>query len=115
MPMHTRSMPLSGTNYYSILHGPIVLGTKRNPFSGEYIDYTASSDRWAHIASGQQADINSAPAFNGSITSFIDNIVPGSGNLTFSTGNAALNSGQLTLIPFFRIHDSRYTVYFRQQ
>jgi uncharacterized protein len=115
MPMRTTTMQLSGTNYYSLLHGPIVLGAERNPFPGEYLDYTANADRWAHIAGGQEADINAAPAFSGSAANFANAIVSAGSNLTFNTGNASLNTGQLTLIPFFRIHDTRYTVYFRQQ
>ncbi|MCG9696623.1 glycoside hydrolase family 127 protein [Shewanella sp. Isolate11] len=102
--------------YYSVLYGPIVLAAKTNPFPNEQINFVADDSRMGHIAKGPTCEPENAPVFISDGTQFLKDIkkVPSS-TLAFTTGNAKLNLGEkLELIPFFRLHDSRYSVYFGQ-
>lgn len=117
MPMRTTVEQLpDGSDYYSILHGPIVLANRADPFPNEQLDIFAGSGRSDHIPSGQQCPLDEAPIFIGEGTDFINNIEPVPGMpLTFTTGNAPLNLDEpIVLVPFFRLHDSRYSIYFNE-
>ncbi|MCE9678509.1 glycoside hydrolase family 127 protein [Shewanella sp. AS1] len=102
--------------YYSVLYGPIVLAAKTNPFPNEQLDFIADASRMGHIAKGPTCEPENAPVFISDGTQFLKEIkkMPSS-TLAFTTGDAKLNLGEkLELIPFFRLHDSRYSVYFGQ-
>ncbi|WP_206484434.1 glycoside hydrolase family 127 protein [Thalassotalea sp. G2M2-11] len=117
LPMHTSVEPLPDqSNYYSILHGPIVLAAKTTPFDNEKLNFIADSSRMGHIAQGPVCPTDKVPVFLSNADSFINKIKPVVDSpLTFTTGQAATNQeSPLTLIPFFRLHDSRYTLYFPQ-
>jgi DUF1680 family protein len=62
LPMTTRleRMP-DKSNYYAVLHGPIVLAAKTNPFPGEHLDFLADDTRMGHIAKGQVCPLEAAP------------------------------------------------------
>lgn len=116
MPMHTVAEQLpDGSEYYSLVHGPIVLAAEGNPFPDETLDLVGGAERSDHIASGQFAPLAEAPFFIGDGTAFVDAIDATSEALTFTTGSAQTNQSEaITLKPFFRVHDSRYSVYFGQ-
>lgn len=117
LPMETSLEQLPDqSNYYSVVHGPIVLATKTNPFENEKLNFIADSSRMGHIAQGPVCELTDAPLFISNGTEFLQHIKPITGEqLRFSTTNATMNqAGSLELIPFFRLHDSRYTVYFPQ-
>ncbi|MCL1088793.1 glycoside hydrolase family 127 protein [Shewanella profunda] len=104
------------TAYYSVLYGPIVLAAKTHPIAQETLNFIGDSSRMGHIAKGPMCEPDQAPIFISDGTAFLQNItrLPFS-ELKFSTGKARINQAKpLELIPFFRIHDSRYTVYFGQ-
>lgn len=102
--------------YYSVLYGPIVLAAKTDPFPSEQLDFSADESRMGHIAKGPMCEPENAPIFISDGTQFLNDIRKLETNkLTFTTGDAKLNLGQtLELIPFFRLHESRYTIYFGQ-
>jgi DUF1680 family protein len=52
MQTHLEKMP-DGSNYYAILHGPIVLAAKTQPYANEQLNYFADDSRMGHIAHGQ--------------------------------------------------------------
>lgn len=117
LPMHTSVEQLPDqSNYYSILHGPIVLAAKDNPFEHEKLEFIADSSRMGHIAQGPVCPTDNIPMFLSNGADFINEIKPVTNMpLTFSTGDATMaQKAPLTLIPFFRLHDSRYTIYFPQ-
>ncbi|MGE6451898.1 beta-L-arabinofuranosidase domain-containing protein [Shewanella baltica] len=104
------------SSYYSVLYGPIVLAAKTQPIANESLNFIGDSSRMGHIAKGPMCEPDQAPIFISDGTAFLQQItrLPFS-KLKFSTGKARMNqSKSLELIPFFRLHDSRYTVYFGQ-
>jgi DUF1680 family protein len=118
LPMTTRleQMP-DKSNYYAVLHGPIVLAAKTNPFVGEKLNFLADDTRMGHIASGQVCPLEAAPTFIASSRDFMKRFRPVKDKpLTFTApGLVQGGAGSATeFIPFFRLHDSRYVVYWPQ-
>jgi DUF1680 family protein len=115
LPMKTRleQMP-DGSNYYAILHGPIVLAAKTQPFVGEQLNYFSDDSRMGHIASGAICPMEAAPFLLGNSQDFIEKLKPVAGKpLTFDA-SGLINGKQMNhieLIPFFRLHESRYAIY----
>jgi hypothetical protein len=115
LPMKTQleQMP-DQSNYYALLHGPIVLAAKTNPFPNEKLNYLADDSRMGHIAQGQLCPLEAAPLFVSDSTDFMAKIKPVPGKpLTFTAPDVVKgpNSASLEFIPFFRLHDSRYSLY----
>jgi DUF1680 family protein len=115
LPMHTEleKMP-DGSNYYAILHGPIVLAAKTQPFANEQLDYFADDSRMGHIAQGKMCPLEAAPFLLGNSREFIQQLKPVAGKpLTFNASGLinGQNLQQIELIPFFRLHESRYAIY----
>lgn len=115
LPMHTEleQMP-DGSNYYAILHGPIVLAAKTQPYANEQLAYFADDSRMGHIAHGKMCPLEAAPFLLGNSSEFIQQLKPVAGKpLTFNA--SGLINGQnlqgVELIPFFRLHESRYAIY----
>lgn len=115
LPMRStlEKMP-DGSNYYAILHGPIVLAAKTQPFTAEKINYFSDDSRMGHIASGQMCPLEAAPFLLGNSQDFIQKLKPVAGKpLTFDA-SGLINGKQMEhveLIPFFRLHESRYSIY----
>ena len=115
LPMRStlEKMP-DGSNYYAILHGPIVLAAKTQPFANEKLSYFGDDSRMGHIASGQMCPLEAAPFLLGNSQDFIQKLKPVAGKpLTFDA-SGLINGKQMAhveLIPFFRLHESRYSIY----
>ncbi|WP_307722111.1 glycoside hydrolase family 127 protein [Duganella callida] len=115
LPMTTRleQMP-DKSDYYAVLHGPVVLAAKTNPFAGEKLNYFADDSRMGHIASGPVCPLEQAPVLVSASTAFADRFRPVPGMpLTFTAPGLvqAPSAGPTTFVPFFRVHDARYVVY----
>ncbi|GGY64692.1 glycosyl hydrolase [Cellvibrio zantedeschiae] len=115
LPMKTQleQMP-DQSNYYALLHGPIVLAAKTNPFPNEKVSFIADDSRMGHIAQGQLCPLEAAPLFVSDSTDFMAKIKPVAGkSLTFTAPDVVKgpNSASLEFVPFFRLHDSRYSLY----
>jgi DUF1680 family protein len=116
LPMRVSTEPLFGrTNYVSLLYGPVVLaaptGTEKLP------GLFAGAGRGDHIAPGPLLPLDGAPAL---LTAKPDEIPAavkraGDGSLSFTADSLIRpdNYRDLKLIPFARLHDARYTVYWR--
>jgi DUF1680 family protein len=119
LPMTTRleQMP-DKSNYYAVMHGPIVLAAKTNPFLGEKLNFLADDSRMGHIASGQVCPLESAPTFVADSRDFLKRFKPVKGKaLTFMAPGLVKGGGvgpSTEFIPFFRLHESRYAMYFPQ-
>jgi len=118
LPMSTRleQMP-DKSNWYAVLHGPIVLAAKTNPFPNERLNFVADDSRMGHVASGQVCPLEAAPVFVSDRRDFVRRFQPVKGKpLTFSApGLVQGGAGSSTeFIPFFRLHDARYMVYWQQ-
>ncbi|MCS3196783.1 beta-L-arabinofuranosidase [Bacteroides thetaiotaomicron] len=103
-------------DYYAFLYGPIVLAasTGTENLDGIYAD----DSRGGHIAHDRQIPLQEIPMLIGNPDSIRHSLHKLSGSkLAFSyDGNVypTQKSKSLELIPFFRLHNSRYAVYFRQ-
>ena len=98
--------------YVAIMHGPIMLGakTKTEKLNG----LVANDSRWGHIAGGQKLPIDQAPILiDQDLTKISDKLAPVNGHpMQFSFVNEKIvNQEPVTLEPFYRIHDSRYMMY----
>ncbi len=122
LPMRTalEQMP-DKSNYYAVLHGPIVLAAKTSPFPGERLNFVADDSRMGHIASGQVCPQEAAPVFVSDSKDFLGRFKPVPGQpLTFTAPGLVQAAGQgqgggaVRFIPFFRLHDSRYMIYWQQ-
>jgi DUF1680 family protein len=118
LPMTTRleQMP-DKSNYYAVLHGPIVLAAKTNPFPNEHLNFLADDSRMGHVAKGQVCPLEAAPTFVSDSRDFMKRFKPVPGKpLTFTApGLVQGRAGSSTeFIPFFRLHDARYVVYWPQ-
>ena len=103
-------------DYYAFLYGPIVLAASTGT---EHLDGIYADDsRGGHIAHGKQIPLQEVPMLIGNPVSIRTSLHKLNGNkLAFSyDGNVypAQMGKPLELVPFFRLHNSRYAVYFRQ-
>lgn len=116
MTMRLEQMP-DKSNYYAVLYGPVVLAAKTNPFPGERLNFLADDTRMGHIPSGQVCPLEAAPTFVADSRDFTKRFKPVPGKpLTFTApGVVQGGAGNATeFIPFFRLHDARYMVYWQQ-
>jgi uncharacterized protein len=115
LPMRTALEPLQdGSDYVAILHGPIVLAARTG--TEDLGALVAGYGRMAHISPGPYLPIDGAPMLVGEIDSMAGSIRPVPGrSLTFRAREVIRPSsaGALELVPFSRVHDSRYMVYWR--
>jgi DUF1680 family protein len=118
LPMTTRleQMP-DKSNYYAVLHGPIVLAAKTNPFPNEHLNFLADDSRMGHVAKGQVCPLEAAPTFVSDSRDFMKRFKPVPAKpLTFRAPGLVHGGGgsSTEFIPFFRLHDARYVVYWPQ-
>lgn len=114
MGIHTEQLP-DHSNYYSILYGPIVLGarTATEPLP----DLLADDSRMGHVAKGMQIPLRDLPILSSEANAIPNLVKPiASKPLHFSLSGLRLGEEELTmeLEPFYKIHDSRYIIYWPQ-
>jgi DUF1680 family protein len=115
LPMRTTLERLpDGSDYAAVLHGPIVLAAKTGT---EQLDGLVANDgRMAHVAPGAYLPLDRAPMLVGDGTNLADGIRPVAGQALTFTARALIQPEafqHLELVPFFRVHDSRYMIYWR--
>ena len=102
-------------DYYAFLYGPIVLAASTGT---EHLDGLYADDsRGGHIAHGKQIPLQEVPMLIGDPNSICKDLHKEKGNrIAFRyNGNVYPAQGKaLELVPFFRLHNSRYAIYFRQ-
>ncbi len=116
LPMHIEAEQLpDGSNYYSFRYGPIVLAAKTT--EKDMPGLLADSERMAHVAQGEMIPLNEMPMIISRPDALMDQLKPVQEKpLTFAIENLSDSVYRnLNLIPFFRVHDSRYIVYWRQE
>lgn len=111
MKVHAEALP-GGSDYYAILYGPIVLAARDAPLDHESLDFYADDSRMGHVPSGPMCPIEKVPVFvaeTHDFASYVHRV--GEGELRFRIEAGAGDFPQTELIPFFRLHRSRYTIY----
>ena len=102
-------------DYYAFLYGPIVLAASTGT---EHLDGLYADDsRGGHIAHGKQIPLQEVPMLIGAPNSICKDLHKEKGNRIAFRYNGDVYPAQgkaLELVPFFRLHNSRYAVYFRQ-
>ena len=115
-PMHVSIEELPNVpNYIAIMYGPVLLGARTG--TEHLTGLVADDDRWAHIANGPLIALTEAPVIVGSREEILQKFnnmqaVPGK-TLQFTAPELfkAEKDKDLVFEPFFRIHDSRYMMY----
>jgi hypothetical protein len=98
--------------YIAIMHGPILLGAKTG--TEDMKGLVANDSRWGHIASGKRLPVDKAPVIiENDISTIAHKLKPVTGKpFTFKlSGVKFINPLDVVLEPFYKIHDSRYMVY----
>ena len=112
-PMENRLEELPNVSQYvAVMHGPILLAAKTG--TQDMKGLIADGSRWGHIANGPLIPLDKAPVMIGERSSLLSKIFPVKDKpLTFITKGlfASDSDSRLVLEPFFRIHDSRYMMY----
>ena len=98
-------------NYIAILHGPILLGAKAG--TEDLKGLVADDGRWEHIAGGERLPVDKAPIIiENSVDDIAGKIAPVKDKpFIFTASFNTVNNESLELEPFYRIHDSRYMIY----
>jgi DUF1680 family protein len=113
-PMHTSVEGLPDqSSWYAILHGPIVLAHPAGPW--EMTGLRADDARMAHVAAGPTMPLDRAPVLVTSVDEIPSKVVadPSAGPLHFRLKDIVEppTPDGLSLTPFFRLHSSRYQMY----
>lgn len=113
MDIATERLP-DGSDYYAILYGPIVLAAATTPFADEVLDFYADDSRMGHIPAGPMCPPEQIPVFvadNPDFAKHIRRVGEGELRFRFSGNTVAAALQDLELQPFFRVHRSRYLLY----
>lgn len=115
LPMTTTLERLpDGSDYVAVLHGPIVLAAKTGT---ESVDGLVAGDaRMGHVSTGPYLPLDEAPMFVGDVENIAGEIRPVAGKPLTFTASALIRPEtfrDLELVPFFRVHDARYMMYWR--
>ncbi|MDF2550989.1 MAG: glycosyl hydrolase [Chryseobacterium sp.] len=117
MPMHLSAEQLPDhSDYFAFKYGPIVLAAKYGKENQDGL--FADDSRGGHIAHGPQIPLNEIPTILGSSASVLSHLETVNGkDLTFRLkGLYPQNkfSNGLELVPFYKIQEERYIIYFPQ-
>lgn len=103
------------SNYYSIFYGPVTLAAKTG--TEDMTGLFADDSRGGHIAHGRQIPMRDMPIIVSDPARIASLVKPVQGKpLTFHLSGLYPDkyASGLELIPFFRLHESRYIIYWPQ-
>jgi len=114
LPMHTHVEGLpDGSPWFAILRGPILLAHPAG--TEDLVGLRANDSRMGHVAEGPEVPLNKVPALLADASAIPSNVVadPSAGPLHFKLKHIVEPAAPvgLALIPFFRLHDARYQMY----
>ena len=114
LPMRTTVERLpDGSDWIAILHGPIVLAAPAG--TNDLVGLRADDSRMGHVASGPMVPLDQVPVLLAKAEEVPLHVKPDptNGPLSFRLGNIVEPpvSDGIKLIPFFRLHDMRYQMY----
>ncbi|MGC4234734.1 MAG: glycoside hydrolase family 127 protein [Niabella sp.] len=114
MQLHIEQLP-DRSNYYTFLYGPVVLAAKTT--ADDQPGLFADDSRGGHIARGKQIPLKDMPIVVGNANSLPALLTPVKGKpLTFQLNSLFPEkyATGMELIPFYRLHESRYIIYWPQ-
>jgi DUF1680 family protein len=112
LPMRNRMEPLPNVpETIAFMHGPIVLGARTG--TEDLKGLIADDGRWGQYPGGALLPVDQAPILiEDDIQNIADRLVPVKDEpLHFKLNVQMINPMELTLEPFYQIHDSRYMMY----
>ena len=97
--------------YIALMHGPILLGAKTG--TEDLKGLIADDSRWGQYAGGTYLPVDKAPILvEDDLQNIGTKLEPVKGKpLNFKLNVKMINPVELTLEPFYRIHDARYMMY----
>ncbi len=112
LPMHNTVEYLPNVpEYIAFMYGPILLGAKTG--TEDLKGLIADDGRWGQYAAGEYLPVDKAPILlEDDIQNIGNKLMPVKGvPLNFKLNINMINKMELTLEPFYRIHDARYMMY----
>ncbi len=113
LPMHNTIEHLPNVpQYIAIIHGPILLGAKTG--TEDLKGLIADDSRWGQIPGGKKLPVDKAPIFiEDNLSTITNDLVPVKNEpLHFTIQDVKMiNPENVTLQPFYQIHDARYMMY----
>ena len=114
LPMRTTVEGLpDGSPWYAILRGPIVLAHPAGTW--ELQGLRADDSRMAHVAAGPEVPLDQTPVLLAGAQAIPSHVAndPAGGPLDFRLVDVVepASPDGLALVPFFRLHDARYQMY----
>lgn len=117
LPMQTTTEALpDGSNYVAFLRGPIVLAAKTD--TTDLNGLLADDSRMGHIAAGKTYPLQQMPLLVSTESRIEKYLKPVPGKSLTYTASELLYPAKyrtLELIPFYRLHDARYVIYWQKQ
>ncbi|EHQ27972.1 glycoside hydrolase family 127 protein [Mucilaginibacter paludis] len=117
LPMQTTTEQLpDGLNYEAVLHGPIVLAAVLDTTNMRGL--LADDSRMGHAAQGKLYPLQNMPMFVNASLHDAELIDPVAGEpLTYRAQKLIYPArySSLKLIPFYKIHDARYVIYWQRE
>ncbi len=115
MELHTESLPDS-SHYVAFLHGPIVLAAKTD--TTDLDNLLADADQFGgYRARGKMYPLNEAPVLAGNTPDPAKYLEPVNGKPQTFTAPDLIRPAKyknLELIPFYKLHDARYMIYWHE-
>lgn len=116
LPMRTTVERLAdGSDWVALLRGPIVLVSPAG--TNDLTGLRADDSRMGHVASGLMMPLDQAPVLLASADALPSHIKPdtAAGPMRFRLTDVAVpeTAEGLPLLPFFRLHDTRYQIYWQ--
>lgn len=117
LPMHLSAEQLPDhSDYYAFKYGPIVLAATYGKQNQDGL--FADDSRGGHIAHGPQIPLNEIPTILGNSDAVLAHLKPNNANdLSFKLDGLYPQNkfgDGLELVPFYKIHEERYIIYFPQ-
>ncbi|WP_161888137.1 glycoside hydrolase family 127 protein [Pontibacter russatus] len=113
LPMETKAEYLpDGSSWVSFVRGPIVLAAVTDTTNLQGLQ--ADGSRMGHIASGPLYPIEEAPVLVSADSNLVAGLQPVAGKpMTFTASDLIASDvyDDVELVPFFKIHDARYMLY----
>jgi uncharacterized protein len=113
MATHAERLP-DGSDYFALLYGPIVLSAKTTSFADEVLDDDADDSRMGHIPSGPMCPLPRSPILVSAsmdIAQHLERVDDSELRFRFNGMIEPAAYADTELIPFFRVHHSRYMLY----
>lgn len=113
MKLTTEKLP-DQSHYVAFLHGPIVLAAKTDIMSADNFKGDGSDQFGGYRAKGKIFSLDSVPILVGNGPHLENYLKPVHGKPLTYTASALINTAEfknLELIPFYKLHDARYVLY----